>query len=64
MNAGRINDLAIGDFKVPPGKFGVAPLPRFALRQGSTRISGILGIDTLYKCNAIIDLEGMNLFLK
>jgi predicted aspartyl protease len=64
MNAGRINDLAIGDFKVPSGKFGVAALPRFALRQGSTRISGILGIDTLYKCNAIIDLEGMNLFLK
>ena len=64
MNAGRINDLTIGGFKVPPGKFGVAALPRFALRQGSTRISGILGIDTLYKCNAIIDLEGMNLLLK
>jgi predicted aspartyl protease len=64
MNAGRINDLMIGGFKVPPGKFGVAALPRFALRQGSTRISGILGIDTLYKCQAIIDLEGMNLFLK
>jgi len=64
MNAGRINDLAIGDFKAPPGKFGVAALPRFAMRQGGTRISGILGIDTLYKCNAIIDLEGMNLFLK
>ena len=64
MNAGRINDLMIGEFKVPPGKFGVAALPHFALRQGNTRISGILGIDTLYKCNAIIDLEGMNLFLK
>jgi hypothetical protein len=64
MNAGRINDLMIGDFKVPSGKFGVAALPRFALRQGSTRISGILGIDTLYKCHAIIDLERMNLFLK
>ncbi len=64
MNAGRINDLMIGEFKVPPGKFGVAALPHFALRQGNTRISGILGIDTLYKCNANIDLEGMNLFLK
>jgi predicted aspartyl protease len=64
MSAGRINDLMIGDFKVPPGKFGVAALPRFALRQGNTRISGILGIDTLYKCNAIIDLDNMNLFLK
>ena len=64
MNAGRINDLAIGDFEVPRGKFGAAALPRFAMRQGGTPISGILGIDTLYKCNAIIDLEGMNLFLK
>ena len=64
MNAGRINDLMIGDFKVPPGKFGAAALPRFALRQGNTRISGILGIDTLYKCSAIIDLDSMNLFLK
>jgi hypothetical protein len=64
MNAGRINDLTIGDFKVPPGKFGVAALPRFALRQGNTRISGILGIDTLYNCHAIIDLDSMNLFLK
>ena len=45
-------------------KFGVAALPRFALRQGATRISGILGMDTLYNCRAIIDLDGMNLFLK
>ena len=64
MNAGRINDFTIGDFKVPPGKFGATALPRFALRQGSTTISGILGMDTLYKCNALIDLDGMNLFLK
>jgi hypothetical protein len=34
------------------------------LRQGATRISGILGMDTLYMCRAIIDLDGMNLFLK
>jgi predicted aspartyl protease len=64
ISAGRINDLKIGDFKVPPEKFGVAALPRFALRQGATRISGILGMDTLYICHAIIDLDGMNLFLK
>jgi predicted aspartyl protease len=64
MSAGRINDLKIGDFKVPPEKFGVTALPHFALRQGSTRISGILGMDTLYICHAIIDLDGMNLFLK
>ena len=64
ISAAQINDLKIGDFKVPPEKFGVTALPEFALRQGSTRISGILGIDTLYNCHAIIDLDSMNLFLK
>ena len=64
VSAGRINDLKIGDFKVPPEKFGAAALPGFALRQGATRISGILGMDTLYICHAIIDLDGMSLFLK
>jgi predicted aspartyl protease len=64
ISAARINDLKIGDFKVQPAKFGVAALPHFALRQGSTRISGILGMDTLYSCHAIIDLGGMSLFLK
>jgi predicted aspartyl protease len=64
ISAARINDLKIGDFKVQPAKFGVAALPHFALRQGSTRISGILGMDTLYSCHAIIDLDGMSLFLK
>ena len=64
IDAGRINDLKIGGFKVPPEKFGVTALPHFALRQGATRIGGILGMDTLYICRAIIDLDGMNLFLK
>jgi predicted aspartyl protease len=64
VSAAQINDLKIGDFKVPPSKFGVAALPHFALRQGGTRISGILGMDTLYICHAIIDLDGLNLFLK
>src|SRR3954452_1230147 len=64
VSAAQINDLKIGDFKVPPSKFGVAALPRFALRQGGTKIGGILVMDTLYICHAIIDLAGMNLFLK
>lgn len=64
VSAGQINDLEIGDFKAPRAKFGVAALPNFALQQGSTRISGILGIDTLYNYHAIIDFGGMNLFLK
>jgi predicted aspartyl protease len=64
ISAAQINDLRIGNFKVQPEKFGVTALPDFALRQGTTRISGILGIDTLYNCHAIIDLDGMSLFLK
>ena len=64
ISAAKINDLNIGDFKVPAEKFGVAPLPQFALQQGGTKITGILGMDTLYICHAIIDLDGMNLFLK
>ena len=64
ISAARISDLKIGDFMVPREKFGVIALPHFALREGSTETSGILGMDTLYICHAIIDLEGMNLFLK
>jgi len=64
VSAAQINDLKIGDLRVRPSKFGVAALPRFALLQGGTKISGILGMDTLYLCKAIIDLDGMNLFLK
>ena len=64
ISAAKLDDLNIGAFKVPPEKFGVAPLPQFALQQGSSKIAGILGMDTLYICHAIIDLDGMNLFLK
>jgi predicted aspartyl protease len=64
ISAGQINDLKIGNFKTPPAKFGVTALPNFTLRQGSARVSGILGMDTLYDRYAIIDLDGMNLFLK
>jgi predicted aspartyl protease len=64
VDAAKMNDLRIGTFRMPSEKIGVAPLPRFALQQGDTKIAGILGMDTLYLCNAIIDLGGMNLFLK
>jgi len=64
ITAAKIADLHVGAFKVPREKFGVAPLPQFALQQGSSKIAGILGMDTLYICHAIIDLDGMNLFLK
>jgi predicted aspartyl protease len=64
ISAGQINDLKIGGFKTPPAKFGVTALPNFTLRQGSARVSGILGMDTLFNCHGIIDLDSMNLFLK
>jgi predicted aspartyl protease len=64
VSAGRINDLKIGDFKTPRAKFGVTALPNFTLVQGSAKICGILGMDTLYNCHGIIDLDNMNLFLK
>jgi predicted aspartyl protease len=64
VSAGQINDLKIGDFKTRPAKFGVTALPNYTLLQSSARISGILGMDTLYNYHAIIDLGGMNLFLK
>ena len=64
ISATKIADFKIGGFKVPPGKFGVAPLPQFALQQGNSEIAGILGMDTLYICHAIIDLDRMSLFLK
>ena len=64
ISAAKMDDFYIGAFKVPLEKFGVATLPRFALQQGDTKIAGILGMDTLYICRAIIDLDGMGLFLK
>jgi predicted aspartyl protease len=64
ISAAKINDLNIGAYKVPSAKFGVARLPNFALRQGNSRIAGILGMDTLYIRQAIIDLDGLSLFLK
>jgi predicted aspartyl protease len=64
INAAKIDDVNIGTFKALPQKFGVAALPNFALHQGNSKIAGILGMDTLYICHAIIDLDGMSLFLK
>jgi predicted aspartyl protease len=63
ISAGQINDLRVGDFKAPPAKFGAVALPNFML-QANKSISGILGMDTLYICHAIIDLDSMSLFLK
>ena len=64
ITIGQINNFTIGDFKVPPSKFGAAVLPGFALEQGNTRIDGILGMDLLFNSHSIIDFDSMSLFLK
>jgi hypothetical protein len=45
-------------------KFAVTVLPKSTLAQGGTGVSGILGMDILYNCHGMIDLDNMNLFLK
>ena len=60
----RVNDLTVGTFKMPPDKFGVTTLPNFVRQQGGAIVGGILGMDMLYICHAIIDLDSMSLFLK
>ncbi|HZS16475.1 MAG TPA: pepsin/retropepsin-like aspartic protease family protein [Candidatus Udaeobacter sp.] len=64
LSAAEINNIQIGDFKAPTTKFGVTALPGATLTQGGASVRGILGMDTLYNCNGIIDLENMSLFLK
>src|SRR5438270_11619134 len=64
ISAGQINDLTIGNFRVPPEKLGAAVLPNFALEQGDTHINGILRLDLLFICHGIIDFDSMDLFLK
>ncbi|MFN2542471.1 MAG: aspartyl protease family protein [Chthoniobacterales bacterium] len=61
---GQVNNLAIGDFKVRPAKFGAAALPSYMKNQAAMQIGGILGMDLLYDYNAIIDFGSMSLFLK
>src|ERR1044071_362941 len=41
ISAAKVDALQIGSFKVPREKFGVAPLPQFALQQGGSKIAGI-----------------------
>ena len=64
ISLAQINNLTLGDFKVRPTKLGAAALPSFAIQQGATRIDGILGLELLVICHAIIDFDSMSLFLK
>jgi predicted aspartyl protease len=64
ISLAQVNNLTIGDFKVRPMKLAVNALPNFAIRQGATRVDGMLGLELLVICHAIIDFETMSLFLK
>jgi hypothetical protein len=39
-------------------------LPNFVTQQGVAIVGGILAMEMLYICHAIIDLDSMSLFLK
>ena len=64
ISLGQINDLTLGNFKVPSIKLAAAELPNFALKQGGTPIDGILGLELLVMCHGIIDFDSSSLFLK
>ena len=60
---GQVNDFTIGGFRVRPEKIAAAPLPKLGPERDAP-IDGIVGMDILYDCHAIIDFGSMNLFLK
>ena len=61
---GKVGNLKIGDYQVPPQKLAASALPDFALDQGQAKIVGILGMELLAVSHGIIDFESMSLFLK
>jgi predicted aspartyl protease len=61
---GKIANLKIGGFRVPPQKLAASVLPDFAVDQGHAKIDGILGMELLAASHGIIDFDSMSLFLK
>ena len=61
---GKVANLKIGDYRVPPQHLAASVLPDFALDQGRAKISGILGMELLADAHGIIDFESMSLFVK
>jgi len=64
LSVGRLNQLMIGNFRVPPQRLLATVLPTFAVEQGSAQEDGLLGVDLLASNYAIIDFDSMSLFLK
>jgi hypothetical protein len=61
---GKVGNLKIGDYQVPPQNLAASMLPDFALDQGQAKIAGILGMELLAVSHGIIDFESMSLFVK
>jgi predicted aspartyl protease len=61
---GKVGNLRIGEYQVPPQKLAASVLPEFALEQGQVKIAGILGMELLAVSHGIIDFDSMSLFLK
>jgi hypothetical protein len=61
---GKVGNLKIGDYQVPPQNLAASALPDFALDQGQAKIVGILGMELLAVSHGIIDFESMSLFVK
>src|SRR5438270_958935 len=64
ISAGQINDLTIGNFRVPSEKLGAAVLSYLVYEQSNTHLKGIYGIAMLFICHGIVDFDSMDLFLK
>ena len=64
MSLAEVPDFTIGNFKVRSTRVAASALPAYALHQGQTQIAGLIGIELLVACHAIIDLGSMNLYLK
>lgn len=61
---GKVGNLRIGDYQVPPQELAASMLPDFALDQGQAKIAGILGMELLAVSHGIIDFGSMSLFVK
>jgi predicted aspartyl protease len=61
---GKVSNLRIGDYEVPPQNLAASAFPDFAVDQGQAKIAGILGMELLAASHGIIDFESMSLFVK
>jgi predicted aspartyl protease len=65
VRLGKVSNLMIGDFPVPPQNLAAAALPDFAVEHGgNVHVAGIIGMEFMALNRGIIDFDSMNLFLK